>query len=327
MGPLEGGRALVLELALSLGKGCAALSAVTRPLAALGLAIVLAACAPNVAPDATPTPSGSLAVPSAAASGPIAVDDWVTVVADGIHLRTAAGTTAPSQGLLTAGVEAFVAAGPVEADGLQWYAVASRGLPYAVQPDCNQFVGDSSVLDCPTWLGWVAAAGADGAPLIAQSALDCPDPPAALEELIEVPSGLRLPCFGGQTLTFEAYLSPDGPDRGCVGSVHEITPAFLSGCPIQFLQVTETPMQAQGPEITVTVDEALGYCDFGGFSPETCPLVPFTGQWIEVDGTYDHPAAATCTAQPVGESEPPHPQVVVHQCRAQFVVTAIRPRD
>jgi hypothetical protein len=305
-------------------------------MAVTALAIVLAGCAPNAATDATDggtaSASGSVAAASAASgAGPtepvraIAVDDWVTVVADGLNLRMAAGLTSPSQGLLSMGVEALVAAGPVEADGLQWYALASRGLPHVERPGCDQFIDGTKVLDCPLWFGWVAAADADGEPLIAQSELDCPDPPATLLELTEVPSGLRLPCFGGRTLTFDAYLSPDGPDRGCVLG-HETSPAFLSGCPVQFLQATETPTQAEGPEIVVTVDESLGYCDFGGFSPETCPFVPFIGQWIEVEGLYDHPAAATCAAQPRG-IEPPDPHLVVYQCRALFVVMEIRARD
>lgn len=313
---------------------------VNRVFASVALALFLVGCSPTgSSPAATDgaRPSGgdqsaSAGSPSAAAAaastsaepeGAIAIGDWVAVAVEGLRLRTDAGADAPALGMLPEGVEGLVAAGPIEIDGVPWYALASEGLPD--RADCPTPPAESADLSCPQWFGWVAGAGTDGAPWIARAELTCPELPTTILELVETPRGIRLPCFGGQTLTLEAYLSPEGPDRGCATTT--ITPTFLSGCPVQFLQATETPVQAQGMEMVVTVDEALGACNFGGLGPETCPLAPFAGQWVEVEGTYDHPAAATCSAEAGEGSDLPHPEVVVHHCRELFVVTAVRARD
>jgi hypothetical protein len=298
------------------------------------LAALLAACGPSDsgasgAPGTgAPAASGAVAAESApvlgsappAADGPIAVDDWVQVVADGVNLRNDPSASAPSQGHGVGGSEALVAAGPIEAEGYAWYMLDAVSLTDAAG-DCSAL---PSGMQCPTAFGWVAGAGPEGEPWLARAELECPPPPTTVTELLDVQAGHNLPCFGGQQLTLRGFLSPESPGRGCLVGDWTVTPAFLNLCPVQFLQATETPMQGEGLEMVIHVHEDIGACEFGGFAPETCALVPFIGQWVEVDGMYDHPDAATCVADATSR-DAPHPQAVVYHCRSLFVVTAVRP--
>lgn len=135
--------------------------------------------------------------------------------------------------------------------------------------------------------------------------------------------GARLACFGNQALELRAYIAPETEGRGCTpGYDHD--PAWLGPCPIGFLQATETQFEFEGPELPANVHPDLGACDFGGRSPDSCPFVPYIGQWIQVTGHFDDPASPSCTIEPWPDSQVDlDPAFVVYQCRERFVVTAI----
>jgi hypothetical protein len=146
--------------------------------------------------------------------------------------------------------------------------------------------------------------------------------------VVAIQPGVRLACFSGQTFTLDAYLSPEPGGRGCFSAVY-VTPDWLD-CEIQFLQSTATEQEAQGPELPAHLHPDLGTCDFGGRSPDTCPYVPFVGQWIEIEGHFDDAYATACeTHLREGATDPPalDSALALYGCRLAFVVTAVRPAN
>jgi hypothetical protein len=246
-------------------------------------------------------------------------------VVDGLNLRERAGTDAAILGRLPAGSHGVIAAGPVEADGYDWYAMAAPGLPYASGCATNQ---DPSILDCPIWFGWVASSDGQGNPWVVPEELECPAAPSAIAEVVAIQPGVRLACFSGQTLVLDAYLSPQPGGRGCAaGLIAKVTPGWF-GCAIQFLQGTATEFEAQGPELWAHLHPDAGTCDYGGRTPDTCPYVPFIGQWIEIEGHFDDAAATGCEAHPLeGNTLVLDPARVVYGCREAFVVTSVGPAN
>jgi len=268
---------------------------------------------PTHEPSATQTETPSLAV------------NWVAVVVDGLNLREHAGTDALSLGLLPAGSAGMIAAGPVQADGYDWFALAGPGIPR--QSGCDV---SPSMLNCgQDWFGWVASSDADGNAWIVPGELECPAAPTTIEEVVAISRVIRLACFSGQTLSLDAYLSPVTGGRGCAPG-YDVTPSWF-GCAIQFLQATATEVEAQGPELPAHMHPDAGTCGYGGRSPDSCPYVPYIGHWIEVEGHFDDAAATACEAHPwAGTSyvdNPPDPELVVYQCREAFVVSSISPAN
>jgi hypothetical protein len=92
---------------------------------------------PSVAPsDAAPDPSPETtpeATPHASpTSGPLRVDGLALIIADELRVRSAPGTGVDSMirgEPLTKGREVFLAAGPVAANGYDWWHTGRRG-PY-----------------------------------------------------------------------------------------------------------------------------------------------------------------------------------------------------
>jgi hypothetical protein len=76
--------------------------------------------------------------------------------------------------------------------------------------------------------------------------------------------------------------------------------------------------------IAASIHLDLGRCDFGGHSPQACPLVPFLGTSVDVTGHLDDPAAASCVIDPIGGTLPDDALLAQYYCRQSFVITAIR---
>lgn len=293
--------------------------------------LFLAACTTSdspSSPDASTVAARSPAPSSTVTASPepgLGIDDLAEVTVDRLNLRSTAGTSGASIGLLPLGTVGIVAGGPVDADGYTWYALAGPGLPY--ETGCEPAL---AVITCPVFFGWAAAADLDGTPWLAEIDVQCPDvgPPTTIDELVHMQPGLLPACLGGKTLTLEAYIAPVGGGRGCP-LFWEVVPEWLHPCDVQFLQGIETEFEAQGPELAAHLHPSVGDCDFGGVSPPSCPLLPYRGQWVEVQGVFDHPQAASCIAR-AGTGTPPDyplpdPALVVYQCRASFVITSITP--
>jgi hypothetical protein len=302
----------------------------------LGVALLAASCA-SPAGEEAPSPIGSSsptavtsAKPTAQTSSPsakvactaVAVDCWVRVVVSGLNIREQPGTGAASIGLLPEGAEGMIAAGPVSADGYDWYALAGEGIPYA--SGCPIGPLPDGTLTCPFWFGWVASTSTAGETWLQPVAPDCPPVPETIDELAYLSPGRRLACYGGRPFEFRAYHSPIGAGRGC-GPPIDFTPPWFDDCFAVFLQATATEIGGQGPEIGAFLHPVVGQCDFGGRSPDTCPLVPYIGTWIAVDGQIDHAAARTCEPNPQAEVRLYDEVHAVYECRTRFVITSVRP--
>lgn len=110
---------------------------------------------PTLAPTPTPSP---IPTPSPTPAGPpqtVAVDAWATVTVAELNVRSAADLQASSRYRLVRGAVVHVAEGPVGADGLSWYRVASLGGALgwaasgpAAEPFLTTLVDDPTLIRC-----------------------------------------------------------------------------------------------------------------------------------------------------------------------------------
>lgn len=301
-------------------------SAVRQTLGLLLLVALLAACAAPEAggsgsPVAEPSPSASANVPespsaTAAASrcsgNMLLVDCFARVTVDVLNVRTAAGLDAPQlvlppmgDGLpgealvgLTSGREhVYLIDGPLPADGLAWYQVG------VMNSENEHAIG-------PLFVGWVASGDGTDPWLVPED----PCPPAGPVELadltyaqLDTDWAIKIGCFGDQVLTLRGWFPilapgfeiPYDTDGSCFAE-----PAFLMCGPYNkdIRPIEMTFMDSRNTErLDFTVDPAAGVA------------LPARGQWIEITGAFDHPAAQQCGPEPGG----------ILICRAVFVATDI----
>jgi hypothetical protein len=123
--------------------------------------------------------------------------------------------------------------------------------------------------------------------------------------LSELQFTMRLICFGGDELTFRAWWpdEPTGAGASCPAAEADI--AWLA-C----LETNPNGLAADqnetGGRLTVSVD------------PESGAQMPERGQWIELTGHFDDPAAQDCAQ--VAELRGSDPAAEIFTCRLQFVV-------
>ena len=260
-----------------------------------------------------PASPGESSGPGASASDAetgFSPDAIVATAVDALTLRETAGLDGEIQWRLPEGMLGFVIAGPVEADGVPWYQLSGMGLPYAsgcVTPEPGE------LLDCPAWIGWLAAAAADGTAYLASAAPPpCTEPPHTIVTLSEMQYTLRLICFDSEPLTFSAWWPevPDdsGQDGECAASETDIAWLVCQNLNDNGLGADDSE---SGDRLTVTVDPASGV------------EMPERGQWVEVTGAFDNPAAQDCGE--VAELMSSDPGTLVFNCRLQFVLSAVAP--
>jgi hypothetical protein len=273
---------------------------------------------PTSATSPSPSAAGSATTPaSVAASAPsasppvggLAPDAVVSLTVDALALRDEPGLAGEIRWRLPAETVAFVIAGPTEADGLPWYQISGMGLPYAsgcITPEPGE------LLNCPAFLGWVAGAGADGAEYLAPTpAPDCPAPPHTVVSLSEQAYTLRLICFDTDALTFRAWWPEPPDDAGPAACAAADTAIGWLVCPnINDVGLAANP-DDPGGRLALSIDPATGLA------------MPERGQWVEVTGHFDDPAARNCgdVAEQMGRNAGD----LVFNCRLQFVLTAVAP--
>jgi hypothetical protein len=275
------------------------------------------AAEPSLTPGASPTPVASPSpspgsptpAPTPATPGGLAPDSLVQVTVDRLTLRSDPGLAGQAMWVLPAGMPGFVISGPVQTDGYDWYQLSGLGLPYGsgcVTPE------PGGVLECPAWLGWLAAGDPDGTAWLAPAeAPPCPEEPVSVVSLSELQYTLRLVCFGADALTFVAWW-PDEPVAGAVG-----------GCPAADSDVAWLACQETNPNgLAADPSESAGRL-MVSVDPAAGPAMPERGQWIELTGHFDDPAAQGCAE--VAELRDSDPAAEVFTCRLQFVVTAVSP--
>lgn len=274
-------------------------------------------------PSATPSPSASAAAspsPSVAASptaaptpavpGGLAPDALVATTVDRLTLRGDPGLAGEAMWVLPEGAQGFVISGPVAADGYDWYQLSGLGLPYGsgcITPE------PGGLLECPAWLGWLAAAGTDGSAWLAPTeAPPCPTEAPSVEVISFQMYTMRLVCHGSNPLTFRAWW-PEAPS-----ATGGTCPA--AGTEVEWLACPETNPNSLGAaegdvegRLQVSIDPASGVA------------MPERGQWIELTAHFDDAAAQGCAA--VGELRDSDPQAEVFTCRLQLVVSEVAPSE
>lgn len=298
----------------------------------LTILVLLVACqaegsAPSGAPsssgsDLAPTPSASMPASPPATSSPTAescagdalvVDCFARLTVDSVRLRTAPSLDAPQvqEGVAdgppievvvgqASGRElVYVADGPVQADGIAWYQVG------VLNTESEQSAG-------PLYIGWVASGDGTTTWLVPEDL--CP-PAAAAVELAdltiarwETPWAIHLGCFRDQVITLQGWFpvlppefeTPYDTDGTCFAE-----PGFLQ-CGSFNKDIRTAEMTFYDPRnrerLNFTVD------------PATDLELPERGQWIEIIGAFDHPAAQECGPDAASNLS----------CRAVFVATEIR---
>jgi hypothetical protein len=254
---------------------------------------------------ASPTPTESSA---ATPTAQLQQDDVVATTVDGLRLRRAAGTEGEEIGFLALGTVGFVMAEGVEIDGVPWYPLSGMGLPYA--SGCETWPPDEPI-SCPAWQGWVAGANAAGDPWLRKAAEQpCPAPQPTIEKISETPYTLRLVCWSGQELSFRAWwpVIPDDAGLGGACPALELPAGWLVCQNINYngLAANETD---PGSRLNLSLDPSSGV------------TMPERGQYVDVTGHFDDPAASLCADAAQVMAVEPIP--LVFDCRLQFVATSV----
>jgi hypothetical protein len=239
------------------------------------------------------------------------VDCFARVTVDVLNVRTGPGLDAPPLllgqadgppaaalvGLTSRREHVYLIDGPLQANGLAWYQVG------VMNSESEQASG-------PLFVGWVA--GGDGTDpwLVPED----PCPPAGPVELadltyarLDTAWAIHLGCFGDQVLTLRGWFPllppefeiPYDTDGSC-----DAEPAFLVCGPYN-KDIRTIEMSFADPRSTQRLNFTV--------DPATGVGLPARGQWIEITGAFDHPAAQQCGTD----------AGVVLICRAVFVATDI----
>ena len=257
---------------------------------------------PSATPEPTPGPT--------ATAPPVAADFVARVAVAGLTLRDAPGLDADSLGTFDEGQVGLVIAGPVVADGYDWYRFSGLGLP----PNSGcAFPIEEDPLGCPTWFGWVAAASQDGHAWIEPTSLVCPESPMSMQTLALARGDVeRLACHHDGPITVRGWW-PELTGNGLGG-------ACASGPPSGWLYCQNINHNL------VVIDETEDIALKVTINPDSGVTMPDRGQWIEVVGHYDDPAAQGCDENAAlngGLDE--DPDRIVLTCRTHLVVESARP--
>ena len=277
-----------------------------------------ASSVPSGSPGSSAGASAAASAGASAAPGtPLAVDTIAEAVADRISIRADPGLGGERLGSLALGSPSYVAAGPTDADGYQWYLVSGLGLP----PNSGCAApAESDPFNCPFWFGWVAAASDTGEPWLAPADAECPSTPLTAEGLILAQTNLqRLACLGAEPFTFRGWWPEIPDDAGQGGScTAQDEPSGWLLC--QNININH-----------VMINENEGFGGVGAavsIDPASGVTMPERGTWIELTVHLDDPAADGCdeAAQALEEQDRP-PEQYVLDCRAEMVVESVTAVD
>jgi hypothetical protein len=303
--------ALLLALTLAMVAGVGALLNRQQQTPDLGVTEPSSSPAASVQPSPAPSTPAPVASPSPVVVGAIPPDSIVKVVSDNLRVRSAprvADDSIKLEPLLKVGDRLFVVGGPVVANDYEWYEVAPVNID-----------GKRPWFTLPS--GWVARGDHDGTPWVAAAEPRCPAEPVDIDALAAMHELERLACFGSGSLSFRAVVRGEGPPTACDASADQgpcvAGPDWLAGVlGWQAYNGTgvDTGSPTSGPSLTV--DPA------GSVRPSDLP----NGRIVAVEGSFDHPASAECTAgaAPSGQAALTS-EAAELQCRTRFVVTKAIP--
>jgi hypothetical protein len=139
----------------------------------------------------------------------------------------------------------------------------------------------------------------------------CGAPPRDALDYVVLDRVLAIACFGGEPITFRAWAAEC---EGCYGSADgTYVEAWLLG--LTGDQLYLSPVR----------DDTGGWWNPAVLHPSLEYDASWPGQWLEVTGHFDDPAASNCRYTPsAGELwYYEGRQATVNQCRQQFVVTQV----
>jgi hypothetical protein len=308
--------AATLLLVMSLGAALAVGSGLVK------LPFVVDVVSPTPSPSASAvesaTPSATASTTPAASPSPavsaIVIDGLAKSTVDGLTVRATPGTAGAQLGTIDTGQLGFVVAGPVSADGYAWYQLA------AAQPQPNAgctFPIQTNPFNCPAWFGWVAAGQPGGQPWLEATSLPCPASPMNAEVLINEPTPLgyrtaleRLACYGSSSIRVRGWFPKIPNDAGLGGACGPASPVSWLVCQnINYNGLVASESAGfSSAWLKVTINPATGV------------TMPARGQWVEVVGHFDDPAARNCTPT-TGQSSFGD----VLTCRGEFVAESVTP--
>jgi hypothetical protein len=272
---------------------------------------------PEASSDASPRPPSAEPGPSMPTSPAppdapaLAAGAFARVVADALKVRVAPGLDAAPRligvadappleatiGTTTLWDDVFILDGPASADGYTWFLVGTDDGAFG-----------------PDVVGWVAAGDGIDPWLVATER--CPQPPLELADLVYTAAtwAVRLGCAGGEELTLQGWYPELPPDIETSGPCSAEPAWLVCGYGQHDIRTTEQPFYsgaASANRLIFKVDPASGL------------VMPQRGQWIEVTGRFDHPAAASC-GEAAEDDIVSGPLLL---CRLEFVVEEARALD
>ena len=258
------------------------------PLALVLAAVLGTACAAS-APSSSATGGGRTHDTRAPVAGDaLAVGGFGEVVVQDLQLRGAPG----SQGNVISGVEltlgelVYVAESPRTVEGLTWYHVQLEDA-----------------------FGWVAG-GSDADAYLSPVQPPCGERPTTIADVEGGHPAIRLVCLGGGDIGLRGWVAETPAiDADCGCSAH---PEWLAD-PFAYLVIESQDVAAWRGD-----PYGLKY----RINPASGVAAPPTGQWVELTGHFDDPAAVTCMLAPDAPGGAAYdPVQVVVSCREQFVVS------
>lgn len=159
--------------------------------------------------------------------------------------------------------------------------------------------------------------GTGGAASIAQAA-NCPSAPVTVGKLANIDGATGLDCYGGQLLTFRAFLPrPDG-----IGgtSTYWISPAWLDDFKGSWVYLGTSQRAAS---VVAFVPPALGRCL--GPTGSTCPFRTYAGHWVTVQAHFDGPVAQTCRYHGQHLGKGMTKRAAIEDCRQRLIVLSVGP--
>lgn len=267
---------------------------------------------PPASPSPQPSPSATAEPSPTLQPGNLAVDGVARVMVDELTLRAEPGLDGERLGSLAADYTGFIADGPVVADGYSWYQLSAFGLPPST--GC---VGPikTAPFSCPQWFGWAAAGDLDGTPWLEGASLVCPESPMNMETLAVARGPYeRLACNPDGSLTVRGWWPdlPEGLGGACPGLDHPSGWLYCQNINYDWLLIDDTQHDG-GVGLKVN------------FDPDGDVTMPERGQWIEIVGHFDDPAAQGCDEAAAMADDTDDPDQIVLACRAELVVESARP--
>ena len=147
----------------------------------------------------------------------------------------------------------------------------------------------------------------------------CPPKPTSIEAMIGLDPFLGAGCFGGEDLSFRAWVVD--PGQGYGGTCPPFTPMWMYDCvlPSSLLSAGAGIEQgAVGSNVLLAMRSPSASGDLDG-----------VGRWVQVTGHFNDPVSPTCRyggdiGPVIGFEAMRPPAEAVLQCRKVFVVSHLR---